>query len=1008
MIPFRKLLGFTSLCVILVLATSVRAGAQTTGKIEGTVFDQNGAPLPGVTVGVSSPNLQGDRTAVTGSDGRYHLSSLPPGTYKVTATLTGLGSVEKSASVALDATATVNLQMQLTAKEAVTVTGELPLLDATSTTGGTSYTSQVMEKLPVGRNYASIIQSNPGVSSDQGDTQGRALALTVYGATSVENQFIIDGINTTNVIRGFQGKAINGEFIQEVEIKTGGYQAEYGRALGGVINVITKSGGNDFHGDGFVYYDSFGMRANQVINGADISNGIRINGYNRTDFGADLGGRIIKDKLWFFAAYDRISRPQDVSRFNSSALVSKDDKFPTDATDNLYSGKLTWNIASGTTLVGTAFSDPSKVTGAGASDPTHVFQPNLVPLVNPEPSTWGADLAIGGTDYGLRLNQLFGSKGLMTLQGSRHYDRYRTTPSAAGDSIQNQDFTCAGGTPANPCDFPVEPNAVTGGFGQVTGYFQNNYSTRNQARGDMSFYFGNNELKIGGDWQDNKTTAITHISGLQQVQQYNEKGQTYYAHNFWAANTNNLVPVDNVVVPHTYDQSVYLQDSWKILPGLTLNAGLRYDREDLRNYANQNVITLNNEWQPRVGVVWDPSNDGSMKVYAFGGRFYYAMPTDLNVRSYGQQVFAITYNFDPVDVTQNPNVLGHETPAIQGGVFAEPHDAGMKGIYQDELSVGIEKLIDPSFSIGIKGEYRKFGRAIEDRCDGDSAGPDTAGNSCAITNPGGSGVFAGGQFTGCNGLDGDAKECGIKPINSLLPAGTPTSAKRLYRGIEFVVKKTFTDKLWLQASYVYSSLRGNYDGEVKEDYQQTDPGITADFDYASFLRNRYGRLYLDRPSIFRLDTTYVTPFKLSIGLQAYAQSGAPLSTYGFFNSLYGAQVSLVKNGYAGRLSTNYDGNLSLGYPISVGPVTVTAQLYIFNILNQQTITNVDTRLQLSQGVNYPKTPDQYNQLFYPPCTAAQAGDPVANKCNEQNNANYLKARARQDPRLFKAALKISF
>jgi len=202
-------------CLLLVAPLVV---AQTTGTIEGNITDQNGGTLPGVSVEATSPNLQGSRTATTGSNGHYRLASLPPGVYKVTATLQGFGSVQKNVTVALDATATGNVQMELAAKEAVTVTGETPLVDTSSTTAGTTYTSKVIEKLPVGRNYAEIIKSNPGVNTDQGDTQGRALALTVYGATSVENQFIIDGVNTTNVIRGFQGKAINSEFIQEIEI----------------------------------------------------------------------------------------------------------------------------------------------------------------------------------------------------------------------------------------------------------------------------------------------------------------------------------------------------------------------------------------------------------------------------------------------------------------------------------------------------------------------------------------------------------------------------------------------------------------------------------------------------------------------------------------------------------------------------------------------------------------------------------------------------------------------
>ena len=1008
MVRHRRLLSTLAFAVLVLLFRASPAAGQTTGRIEGMVTDQNGAVLPGVTVEATSPNLQGTRTTVTGNDGRYRFASLPPGTYKISATLAGMGTVEKSTPVALDATATVNLQMSLTTKEAVTVTGEAPLVDTTSTTGGTNYTSKVIEKLPTGRNYAEIIRLNPGVNQDQGDTQGRAVSLTVYGATSVENQFIIDGVNTTNVIRGFQGKAINNEFIQEVEIKTGGYQAEYGRALGGVINVITKSGGNEFHGDGFVYYDSFGMRADQKITSQDYFQGMRVNGYNRTDFGADLGGRIVKDRLWFFFAYDRVNKPTDISRFNDSpgGLVTKDDKFPADSTDNLYSGKLTWNIAAGTTLVGTVFADPSTITGAAASDPTHSYYP--VPIVNPDPSTWQSDLKIGGTDYGLRVNQLFGSSGLMTLQGSRHYDRYQTVPSGAGAGIRLEDWTCAGGTPANPCTQPNEPSTAEGGFGQVTGYIRNNHSERWQARGDFTFYLGSQEIKVGGDWQNGKTTAITNISGKQYVQKFNEFGQTYYAHNFWAASPSDFTPVDNVVQPNTINASAFFQDSWKILPGLTLNAGIRWDQENLKNFAGETVIKLNNEWQPRIGIVWDPMNNGSMKVYAFGGRFYYALPTDINVRSYGQQTFVATYNFDPgSDVTQDPTVIGHQQPHIQGGLFAEPHDQGLKGIYQDEFTVGVEKLIDPSFSIGLKGEYRKFGRAVEDRCDADYSAPENNGNTCVITNPGGSGTYGSGNFTGCNGLDGDAYQCGIFPINSLLGGPLPR-AKRLYRGIELLARKTFTDKVWLQASYVYSSLRGNYDGGVKQDYIQTDPGITADFDYASFLHNRYGKLYLDRPHNFRLDTTYVAPFGLTAGLQFYVQSGPPLNQIGYFNQFYIAQTFLVPLGSAGRLPTQYEANLSLAYPFHIGPTTVTLQGYVFNLLNKQIVTNVDNNWQISQGANYPKTPDEYPNLFLAPCTAAQSSDPVGNRCNEQRNDNYGKATSRQDPRLFRAAVKISF
>src|SRR5262245_9352751 len=311
--------------VCLLLLAPVAMLAQTTGTVEGQVVDQSGAPLPGVSVELSSPNLQGTRTAVTSADGRYRFPSVPPGAYKVTAELTGFGKIQKNATVTLDSTAQVNMQLSISASAEVTVTGEAPLVDTASTTTGSNYSAKIIDKLPVGRNYADIAFAQPGVQTDFGETQGRGPVagqggISIYGSTSSENLFLIDGVNTTNVIKGFQGKDINNEFIQEVEVKTGGYQAEYGRNMGGVVNVITKSGGNEFHGGVFGYYNDTGMRADVDIEQTpafseqgtadDIANGGGPNFFLskevRQEWGMDLGGFVMKDKIWFFGAYDRV------------------------------------------------------------------------------------------------------------------------------------------------------------------------------------------------------------------------------------------------------------------------------------------------------------------------------------------------------------------------------------------------------------------------------------------------------------------------------------------------------------------------------------------------------------------------------------------------------------------------------------------------------------------------------------------------------------------------------
>jgi len=963
---------FFAVASVLVFWGAV-AAAQTTGEISGRVTDTSGTPLPGATIEGTSPSLQGARVGVTGRDGAYRFPAVPPGIYRVVASLSGFRPVEKTATVSLDATATVDLTLRLEAEERIVVSGEAPLIDKTSTTTGTNYTSGVISHLPVGRNYADIVRSNPGVSTDFGPSQGRSLALSIYGATSVENQWIIDGVNTTNVQIGTQGKTINNEFVQEVEVKTGGYQAAYGRALGGVINVITKSGGNQFHGDAFLYYDDQNFTGAKVVTAQDLAiYGMRVDNYRRTDFGLDLGGFLVKDRVWFFGAYNRVNLTAKVSGKLSTPYVSPSDRFPIDGTDNLYSGKLTWNIGTGTALVGTIFSDPTSNKGAAGSDPRQGYGGIYVgQITNRDPTTWYSTREIGAIDFGLRLNQIFGSRALVTLQGSRHQDQYSLV---APDLVRTLDYTCPGGTPEAPCNPPGAP-IVTGGYGFVNGPNNRSRSSRDQYRADLNLYLGSHEIDLGGDDTDANTNAFTYRSGGSVIAIYNERGVTYYQHRFYAVSPFDLTPIPGVTSkPRTNDRGAYIQDSWKLAPGWTVNLGLRWDQENVKNYAGVTVIHTTNEWQPRIGVVWDPWKDGATKVYAFAGRFYYALPTNLSLDAYGNSTNVNSYNFDPnpSDTAQDPNVPGHSRAQIRGGAFGDLVDTGLTGIHQDEYTIGVERLLGPTLTVGLKGTYRTLRNVIEDRCDLDYNAPVNNGTSCAIMNPGSSGPIARGAVPGCNGLDGDAYQC----TDTIPP--TP-KASRIYRGIELFARKSMGQRLWLQASYIYSSLRGNYGGAA---------GLGSDFDYPALDHNAYGRLFLDRPQRFRFDGYYVTPFRLSVGLQAWVVSGAPLNQLGYFSGNYGPAIQLVPQGYAGRLPTEWEANLTLGYPIAIGPVTVTLQAYIYDLFNNQIATGRDTYWTLNQPANYPASLFDPNQ--------------------RSDNLDYGKNTSRQEPRSFRAAVKVSF
>jgi outer membrane receptor protein involved in Fe transport len=1032
-----------ALSVCLLFALPVVVSAQTTGTIDGTVTDQSGAPLPGVTVELTSPNLQGTRTAVTAADGRYRFPSLPPGSYTVTGNLSGFGKVQKKATVTLDSTTSVALQLQLSTTAEVTVTGEAPLVDVQSTTQGSNYSAKVIDKLPVGRNYADIVFTQPGVQADFGETQGRSLAISIYGSTSSENLFLIDGVNTTNVIKGFQGKDINNEFIQEVEVKTGGYQAEYGRNTGGVVNVITKSGGNEFHGGVFGYYNDTGMRAD--LKNGDVSNYATpdfsetgdaqfLNGALtkdvRQEFGADLGGFIMKDKIWFFGAYDRVKINQVDTQLDLTNQDTFGQQYPIGYFQNKYSGKLTFNVLQGTSIVGSVFSDSQTQEGQIAI-PTGT-----------SPFQYNGRRDTGGPDYGARLNQLFGSFGIFTFQYAQHKDRFLTKPFGA-DVPAIRDYT-------------VSPTGAsfqsTGGFGEVFGATLNNESKRDLFNGSFTAYVGNHEIKVGGDYQKDGTTGTTYFTGEQRLRvrpclqtgssicdlaqapfYTNGNGDTFqvfYQHDLLASGTPasfQEIPSSPFNTP-TKRYSFFLQDQWRIIPTLTVNAGVRYDAEDFYgldpSFGQFKAFGLNNEWAPRAGAVWDFIGDGTSKAYFSIGRFFYALPTDMNVRVFTANSAIQAFNYDPNSFAQNPAAPRNQL--FQGGsAGGEPVDGWtipldpntgavigngqlngtprLKASYQDELTLGVEKAIDPTLSIGLKGTYRTLGRTIEDRCDLDYSDPRSNGSTCALSNPGSAGNGASGVVNTCNGsanpTDPTAGTCGH-------PGVPMQDAKRIFRGIELVARKQFSNTFWAQASYLYSSLRGNYSGAIREASGQTDPGINADYDYFQFTQNAYGNLELDRPHQARIDAVYNAPFGLSAGAQFYVRSGLPISKFGFFNNFYPDLLFLDQRGSDGRTPTDYDMNLSLGYNINVGPVTVTPQAYVYNVFNRQTVNSVDATFNPGGAfVTDPASPF-FGQAGVAPGSAANCPSSASAPCTD--NPDYRKANGRNNARLLRIALKVTF
>jgi hypothetical protein len=933
------------LSVVSLLTVSATLAAQTTGGVVGRVTDEAGGVLPGVAVEAKSPALQGSRTAVTDSTGSYRLTLLPPGEYTVTFTGQGFATEAKQGvTVSLDKDSTLNASLRAAMTESITVTSAVPLVDTTSTSLGTNLNAATIETLPTARNYAAVVQITPGVSTDANPDNATQTSISVYGSTGAENVFYIDGVNTTGAEYGFQGKQLNFEFIQAVDVKTGGYEAELGRSTGGIINVITKSGGNEFHGDVFGYFDNDSLRGNAE---SAVSTGGTIAGFTQQDYGIGLGGRLIKDKLWFFAAYDKVSNTLDSSLDavlpDNSPLLGKLVRSETDR--DLGSAKLTWNLTGSQSLIGTFFQDPQDDTGA-INDAQHT-------LIG-DPITFQGLRSSGGKDYALRYQGILSASWLLIGQAARHREENSVGPATAGgDVIQFRS---------------VDDNFFqTGGFGLI----QTKDFKRDFAGGSVTHYLPRHELKLGLEYETESADVVRRFSGGQQIDVFANAvnpSRPVYQHFYWTTPTATVAnaPVSQLTAaPEHKNSTVYLQDRWSVLPNLTLNLGVRWDRQEIIDAAGTQQIDLKKDYAPRLGFIWDPDASGHARLYGSYGRYYEQIPMDLVIRSFSFERQTRIFNYSPTSTTPDPGAeadIGLDS-TIFGG-FTEPSDPDLHNQYINEYLLGYDREVRPDLALGVKAIYRNYGEVIEDfLCQDD-------GTYC-IGNPG----------------RGIMREVFTLDYSQKFPAPKP---KRVYKGLQLDATKRMSHNWQALASYIYSKLDGNFDGLYSPFTNVgADPNITAAYDYFDFFTNgsdltkitNKGPLSNDRRHQFKLSGIYQTPWKLSIGLSSYYRTGTPLTRYGYSDIYARYEFFLSRRGAEGRTPDLYEADLHLGYPLTVGPATVNLLFDVFSLLDAQRPILLDERWGFQEADNSSPTPV---------------------------NPNYRKPVLRTAPRSLRVGVRVSF
>ncbi|MFN2530810.1 MAG: TonB-dependent receptor domain-containing protein [Pyrinomonadaceae bacterium] len=1033
----KNVLKFFSLSVLVasfaLFTGSVFAQTSTTGSIEGNVTDVNGAAVPGVTITVTSPNLIRAQTATTNDSGHYQIPTLPPGKYSVVVESTkGFAKFDQAnVEVNLSKTSSVDITLQPAGASAtVTVTETAgAAIDVNSNTTGTSVSSDQFSNFPTARTVQGLYNIAPTTArSGLRDASGRDRDPSVQGASGPENNYILDGVNTTDPAFGGSGANLPFEFVQEVEVKTGSYSAEYGRSTGGIFNVITKSGGNEFHGDLFGYFTTKSLV--REVKHLPFT-GSAANGFSEADIGGDIGGPIVKDKLWFFAAFNPQNRKNFYLTQTFHQQVSNKVKTP------FYAGKLTYSLNQNNTLTFSTFGDFTKIDGflaTGALTNASGF--------GTDPAAFIGRQETGGHNYAARWNSTITPRMILELSGGLHFQRANTFPQATDQPLINDTFAILS---SSGSVLPVTQSGIL--FGSSTGFLDFVFAPagtgtlqRNFLRGPgfglfgpqkrnryelaarLQNFIGKHTVKYGFEASRNRYNIDTFSSGPQRTfpnpnglpiavsDNLTVNGYRVASNSFSVCavvGTQILCPsstafsrvnalfgagalpasitgVQNAAITsqqantapflvrlstrvrdfelhaktYTDVESFYVQDDWKLTKSFQINVGGRWDYQQSYSNGGGTYIKLNNfkdNFQPRLGFTWDFTGKGKGKLFAnYSQVIETPIPLDTNVRAGGGDTQTDkNFNVSTYGAGAGAFVvpgISSSLAAVNLGSDATPIDPGLKPQKKYEWAAGLEYEIARNLTFGMIGHYSNYLNVIED-------GSFDDGNNYFLFNPGRRG----------NGETTEDLACADPTIGCFGPA------RRYYRAIEFSATKRFSNNYQFIASYVYSSLIGNYEGLFRNDNGQSDPNITSLFDLVSLLSNTYGRLPNDRPHQFKFNGSYTTPWRLVVSGNFYAQSGVPfnqLIPHPIYGNNEGFAVprgtAIVPNTGAtvpggsggvenaiGNSRTPFTTNLDMGvyYPWKISEnKQLRFTLDWFNVFNSQRAVTLDQTFSINSGI----------------------------------------------------------
>jgi hypothetical protein len=667
------------------------ASAQETGSISGVVRGPDGAPLPGVTVTVSGPLLPAGRSVVADANGAFSFLRLPPGDYEVAAELSELGSVRRGAVVALDRDTQVTLEIQPSVAEEITVTTALPTIDVKASDVEANFTSQQIEDLPVARTYRGLFQLAPGVSENGRNTPNA-------GASRMDNMYLVDGINVTNPHYGDILPDITELDIAEVSIKRGGISAEYGRAAGMVVNAITKSGTNDFHGQLRLEYqpDNFVSDSKTNIQ----------NTRDRELIAGALGGPLLRDRSWFYGSANLPDVTTTERRNNLGAFPDENRE-----TDEFFGKVTAIPLQNHFVSVSARSRDTTTASSIGAGT-----------FANAHPSIATDD----STDYLLgTLSWIWNTTANSLLELKLNHNKEENSSVPVNDLGYRPAFNAA--RPDLVGRFTTATGLIVGGAnasGQFVGgadLFNSQDFERDEAR--LTYQ----RFAVLGATRHDLRAGVTYDQNQEELdRRANGWGLISFS------TTTRLFTANYVSIqpPHTGRAEVwgtFLQDEMTFSDRLTVTAGLLVNRDEYFGEGlgatpgtKTKVKILTFDWdqqiQPRLGISFIPSPQRGDKLYASFGRYSNTENKSLTRAASPTRIFTTRATFDA-----NGNLLS-EVPAAN--TQNKKIDPGLDPMYTDEYLAGYARPFNSAWSAEVWAMYREVNDIFEDvSADGLGNGP---------------------------------------------------------------------------------------------------------------------------------------------------------------------------------------------------------------------------------------------------------------------------------------------